>query len=318
MEPARPLADRIAVVTGASRGIGYQAAKGFAAAGAHVVAVARTAGALEDLDDEIRAAGGSATLVPLDVKDGEAIDRLGAAIFERWGRLDVLLANAAILGQLSPLGHIPPKVWDEVIAVNVTANWRLVRSLDPLLRRSDAGRAIFMSSGAAHNCRPYWGPYSVSKAALEALARTYAGEVAKTPIRVAIVDPGRTRTAMRAKAMPGEDPETLPHPSEIVPFLLEMASPAFARNQRPVRVPEAHLPRPPGGDLTDAPRSTASAAVRQCRRIHPAAPVPARLAGDDGSFRRGDGVHTGSSRGALEGCRREDQPRRDRRRGDHG
>ena len=229
MTPDKPLAGRIAVVTGASRGIGYEAAKGFAAAGAHVVAVARTVGGLEELDDEIRGAGGSATLVPLDLKDMEGIDRLGGALNERWGKLDVLLANAGVLGQLSPLGHIPPKVWDEVLLVNVTANWRLIRSLDPLLRQSDASRALFMSSGAAAKCRPYWGPYSVSKAALEALVRTYAEEVRKTPIRVAAIDPGRTRTAMRAQAMPGEDPDTLPHASEIVPYLVEMASPEFQR-----------------------------------------------------------------------------------------
>ena len=227
MSRERPLAGRIAVVTGASRGIGYFAAKGFAEAGAHVLAVARTVGGLEELDDEIKAAGGSATLVPLDLKDFAGIDRLGAAIHERWGRLDIFLANAGILGQLSPLGHIPPKVWDDVIAVNVTANWRLTRSLDPLLRQSDAGRALFISSGAARACRPFWGAYSVSKAALEALARTYAAEVAKTPIRVVVIDPGRMRTAMRAQAMPGEDPATLPHPSELVPHLVEMASPAF-------------------------------------------------------------------------------------------
>ena len=229
MRPDGALAGRIAVVTGASRGIGYQAAKGFAAAGAHVIAVARTVGGLEELDDEIKAAGGSATLVPLDLKDFPGIDRLGAAIHERWGRLDVLLANAGVLGQLSPLGHVPPKVWDEVMAVNVTANWRLIRSLDPLLRQSDAGRALFMSSGAASLCRPFWGPYSVSKAAVEALVRTYAQEVRSTPIRVAAIDPGRTRTAMRAKAMPGEDPATLPEPSAIVPDLVRMASPAFER-----------------------------------------------------------------------------------------
>jgi NAD(P)-dependent dehydrogenase (short-subunit alcohol dehydrogenase family) len=226
---AKPLDGRVAVVTGASRGIGYQAAKGFASAGAHVVAVARTVGGLEELDDEIKDAGGSATLVPLDLKDSEGIDRLGAALFERWGKLDVLLANAGVLGQLSPLGHIPPKVWDEVMAVNVTANWRLIRSLDPLLRLSDAGRALFMSSGAASKCRPFWGPYSVSKAALEALVRTYAQEVQSTPVRVVAIEPGRTRTAMRAKAMPGEDPLTLPEPSEIVPYLVEMSSPGFAR-----------------------------------------------------------------------------------------
>ena len=230
MTGAKPLAGRVAVVTGASRGIGYHAAKGFAAAGAHIIAVARTVGGLEELDDEIKAVGGSATLVPLDLKDSEGIDRLGAAIFERWKKLDILFANAGILGQLSPVGHIPPKVWDDVMAINVTANWRLIRSLDPLLRQSDAGRALFMSSGAANNCRPFWGPYSVSKAALNALASTYAKEVENTtPIRVAAVNPGPMRTHMRAQAMPGEDPNTLPHPSEIVPYLVEMASPAFTR-----------------------------------------------------------------------------------------
>ena len=229
MSEAKPLAGRIAIVTGASRGIGYQAAKGFAAAGAHVIAVARTVGGLEELDDAIRKAGGSATLVPLDLQDYPGIDRLGEAIFKRWGRLDVLLANAGVLGQLSPLGHVPPKVWDEAMAINVTANWRLIRALDPLLRQSDSGRAIFMTSGAAQTCRPYWGAYSVSKAALEALVRTYAGEVKNTTIRVVAVDPGKTRTAMRAKAMPGEDPATLPKPSEIVPHLVEMASPGFGR-----------------------------------------------------------------------------------------
>jgi NAD(P)-dependent dehydrogenase (short-subunit alcohol dehydrogenase family) len=229
MSETRPLEGRIAVVTGASRGIGYHAAKGFAAAGAHVIAVARTVGGLEELDDEIKAGGGSATLVPLDLKDFDAIDRLGAAIFERWKKLDVLLANAGMLGQLSVLAQIPPTVWDDVIAVNVTANWRLIRSLDPLLRQSDAGRVLFVSSGAAQTRRPFWGPYSVSKAALEAMAETYAKEMQKTSIRVVAIDPGRTRTAMRAQAMPGENPDTLPHPSEIVPYLIEMASPAFQR-----------------------------------------------------------------------------------------
>ncbi len=229
MSEAGPLAGRIAVVTGASRGIGYEAAKGFAAAGAHVVAVARTVGALEELDDEIKAAGGSATLVPLDLKDYEGIDRLGGAIFERWKKLDVLLANAGLLGRLSPLAHVPAEIWDDVIAVNLTANWRLLRSLDPLLRQSDAGRAIFLSSRAAQSLRPFWGPYAISKAALEAMVQVYAKEVAKTPIKVVAIDPGATRTGMRAQAMPGEDPMTLPHPSEIVPYLIEMASPEFQR-----------------------------------------------------------------------------------------
>ena len=226
---AKPLQDRIALVTGASRGIGRAAALAFAEAGAHVVAVARTQGALEELDDEIRARGGDpATLVPLDLKDMEALDRLGAALHERWGKLDVLFGNAGILGDLTPLGHVDPKTWDTLMAVNVTANWRLIRSLDPLLRASDAGRAIFVSSGAAHKCTAYWGPYSVSKAALEALARTYAAETVETPVRVMVVNPGPLRTRMRASAMPGEDPETLRTPDDLAPHILRLASPEWS------------------------------------------------------------------------------------------
>ena len=225
---AKRFEGKLAVVTGASRGIGYHLAKGLAAEGAHIVAIARTVGGLEDLDDEIQAAGGSATLVPLDLMDFEAIDRLGASIYERWGKLDMLVGNAGLLGILSPVGHIDPKDFEEVMAVNVTANYRLIRSLDPLLRASDAGRAVFISSGAAHKCKPYWGIYSVSKAALEALVRTYAGETATTSkVRANLVNPGPMRTAMRAKAMPGEDPETLPHPSEIVGPIMDLLSPAF-------------------------------------------------------------------------------------------
>jgi NAD(P)-dependent dehydrogenase (short-subunit alcohol dehydrogenase family) len=226
---AKPLQDRIALVTGASRGIGRAAALAFAEAGAHVVAVARTQGALEELDDEIRARGGDpATLVPLDLKDMAALDRLGAALHERWGKLDVLFGNAGILGDLTPLGHVDPKTWDTLMAVNVTANWRLIRSLDPLLRASDAGRAIFVSSGAAHKCTAYWGPYSVSKAALEALARTYAAETVETPVRVMLVNPGPLRTRMRASAMPGEDPETLRTPDDLAPHIVRLASPEWS------------------------------------------------------------------------------------------
>lgn len=221
------LAGRVAVVTGASRGIGRAAALALAAEGARVVAVARTVGGLEELDDAIRAAGAAegAVLVPLDLADFDAIDRMGQSIYERFGRVDALVGNAGILGQLSPLGHVPPKVWDTVLAVNVTANWRLIRSLDPLLRRSDAGRAVFVTSGAAHNCRPFWGPYSVSKAALEALVRTYAAETAKTGVRVNLLNPGVVRTRMRAQAMPGEDPLSLPPPEALAPRIVELVLP---------------------------------------------------------------------------------------------
>jgi len=221
------LSGRVALVTGASRGIGYHLAKGLAAAGAHVIAVARTVGGLEELDDEIKAAGGQATLVPLDLTDMPALDRLGAAIFERWGKLDVLVANAGLLGVLSPLGHIEAKTFEKTMAVNVTSTWRLIRSVDPLLRKSDAGRAIILSSGAAHSGRAFWGLYAASKAALEALARSWADETRNTPLRVNSVNPGATRTAMRAQAMPGEDPETLPHPSDVAAKILPLASPSL-------------------------------------------------------------------------------------------
>jgi NAD(P)-dependent dehydrogenase (short-subunit alcohol dehydrogenase family) len=222
-----PLASRIAVVTGASRGIGHAVARKLAEAGAHVVAVARTVGGLEELDDAIRAAGGSATLVPADLTDFPAIDRLGAALNERYGRLDVLVGNAGILGPISPLGHVEPKAWDDVMAVNVTANYRLIRSLDPLLRNSDAGRAVFLSSGAASNARAYRGTYSVSKAALEVLVRTYAAETLTTPVRVNLFNPGGTRTRMRAALMPGEDAQTLPTPDEVAAAIIPLCRPDF-------------------------------------------------------------------------------------------
>ncbi|MCJ2040241.1 SDR family NAD(P)-dependent oxidoreductase [Methylobacterium sp. E-041] len=217
---------RVAVVTGASRGIGRAAALALAEAGAHVIAVARTQGALEELDDAIRRVGSSATLVPLDLTDYDGIDRLGAAINERWKRLDIVVGNAGILGNLMPIGHITPKVWGQVMDVNVTANWRLIRSFDPLLRMSDAGRAIFVTSGAAGKCRAYWGPYSVSKAALEALVRTYAAENETTNVRAMLLNPGPLRTDMRRAAMPGEDPETLRTPEDLAPHFVRLASPA--------------------------------------------------------------------------------------------
>jgi len=216
---------KIALVTGASRGIGYFTALELAKAGAHVIACARTVGGLEELDDAIKAVGGSATLVPFDLADMEAIDRLGGSIFERWGKLDILVANAGVLGVISPIGHIEAKVFEKVMNINVNATWRLIRSVDPLLTRSDAGRAVIMSSGAAHKCRPFWSAYSASKAAVEALARTWAGETQSTPLRITSVDPGATRTAMRAQAVPGEDPMSLPHPSEVAKAILPLLGP---------------------------------------------------------------------------------------------
>ncbi len=221
---------KIALVTGASRGIGYAVSLAFAREGAHVVAVARTEGGLEELDDAIKAVGGSATLVPLDLTDYEGVDRLGAALFERWGHLDVLVGNAGTLGVISPIGHVTPKDWHSAIDINVNANWRLLRSMDPLLQAADAGRAIFVTSGAAQKCQPYWGPYAVSKAALEALVKTYAAEMAGTSVRANLLSPGPIRTAMRAQAMPGEDPDTLPHPSEVAELFVEMALPGFTAN----------------------------------------------------------------------------------------
>ncbi|WP_315919572.1 SDR family NAD(P)-dependent oxidoreductase [Mesorhizobium sp. SP-1A] len=235
VEPAVPdLSGRIALVTGASRGIGYFLARQMAAAGAHVVAVARTVGGLEELDDAIKAEAastgkGAATLVPLDLTDMEGVDRLGGAIHERWGRLDILAANAGVLGVIAPIGHVEAKTFEKVMTVNVTSTWRLIRSVDPLLRKSDAGRAIVMSSGAAHSGRAFWAPYAASKAAVEALARSWADETRNMPLCVNVVDPGATRTAMRAQAMPGEDPETLPHPSEIAARILPLADPALSR-----------------------------------------------------------------------------------------
>ncbi|GAK45776.1 short-chain dehydrogenase/reductase SDR [Tepidicaulis marinus] len=223
------LENRLALITGASRGIGRAVALAMAAEGAHVILVARTVGALEEVDDEIQKIGGKATLVPLDLKDLDAIDRLGGMIYERWGKLDILVGNAGLLGVLTPVGHIEPKEWEQVLTINVTANYRLIRSLDPLLRRSDAGRAIFVTSGAADKCRPFWGIYSATKAALNALVKTWAHENEKTAMRINLVSPGPVATAMRAKAMPGEDPSTLPRPAELAPLFLQLASPDYQK-----------------------------------------------------------------------------------------
>ena len=229
MTPSLDLSNRIALVTGASRGIGYFTAKHLAAAGAHVIAVARTVGGLEELDDEIKAAGGQATLVPLDLTDMAGIDRLGGAIHERWGKLDILVANAGMLGVIAPLGHVEAKTFEKVMTVNVTSTWRLIRSVDPLLRFSDAGRAIIVSSSSAHSARAFWGHYAASKAAAETMMRSWADETRNMPLRVNAFDPGATRTAMRAQAVPGENPATLPHPSEIAEKILPLASPDLTR-----------------------------------------------------------------------------------------
>ena len=223
----KPLADRIALVTGASRGIGAAAALKLAEAGAHVVALARTVGGLEELDDKIRAAGGSASLVPADLKDLDALDRLAGELEQRYRRLDILVANAGILGPLSPLPHVETKAWDDVLAVNVTANWRLIRAMDPLLRLADAARVVFVTSGAAARAIAYWGPYSIAKSALEMLARIYAAETATTNVRVNLFNPGPTRTRMRAQAFPGEDPLTLDRPEQVAEKIVALCLPTF-------------------------------------------------------------------------------------------
>lgn len=232
---------RVVVVTGASRGIGYAVAKAFGATGAHVVAVARTVGGLEELDDAIKAAGGSTTLVPLDLKDQDAIDRLGLALFERFGRVDVLVGNAGVLGPLTPLGHMKPKDFDEVMAVNVTANYRLIRSLDPLLQASATGRAVFMTSGAAHSAKPFWAGYATSKSALEAMVRTYAREQVNGTVRANLLDPGPVRTALRARAVPGEDPQTLALPDSVVPHVMRLCDPAFTQTGMVLHAPTGQL-----------------------------------------------------------------------------
>jgi len=226
----KPLKDRIALVTGASRGIGAAISVRLAELGAHVVLVARTQGGLEEVDDKIRAIGGSATLTPMDLSEFDKIDQLGAALYERYKRLDILVGNAGLLGTLGPINHLDPQVWNQTIAINLTANWRLIRSLDPVLRQSDAGRAVFITSTAGQHPRPYWGVYAVSKAGLEMLVKTYAHEVYKTTINVNLFNPGGTRTNMRAEAFPGEDPMTLKTPDFVANQIVEMTLPSYKGN----------------------------------------------------------------------------------------
>lgn len=237
MDKALPLSGRIALVTGASRGIGRAIALGLAEAGAHVIATARTQGGLEALDDDILAATGQrATLVPMDMRNGDGIDQLGRQIFDRWGRLDILVASAGDLGSLTPVGHLEPRTFDRAVAVNLTANFRLMRSMEPLLRQSDAGRAVFLTTGLAREPRAFFAPYAASKAGLEALVACWSDELAHTAVRVALLSPGPMRTRMRAAAFPGEDPNDHPPPEAIVPTLLELVRadrepPAFHRAQ---------------------------------------------------------------------------------------
>jgi NAD(P)-dependent dehydrogenase (short-subunit alcohol dehydrogenase family) len=227
---AQRLAGKIALITGASRGIGAAVAEAYAREGAHLVLAARTVGGLEELDDKIRAAGGAATLVPLDLRDFIKIDELAAAIYQRFQRLDILVGNAAEFGTFSPLGHIDPKLWGEIIDLNLTANWRLIRVMDPLLRAAPQGRAIFVTSGIARNPRAYWGPYAVSKAGLEALVKTYAAEIEKTNVRANLIGPGVVRTRLRARVFPGEDPMTLPPPESVAQAFVQLALDDCTRN----------------------------------------------------------------------------------------
>ncbi len=229
------LAGRIALVTGASRGLGAAVAQAFAREGAHTVLVARTQGGLEDVDDAIRASGGAATLLPADLSDFDVIDRMGAAIYERFGRLDVVVGNHGILGPLTPMSHLSPKDWDRVMAANLTSHYRLIRATEPLLRLSPAGRAIFVTSGAADGRHAYWAAYAVSKGALEVMVKTWAAELASTTVRANLINPGGTRTRMRAEAFPGEDPATLPAPEQVAEAFIPLAEPSWNGNGEVVR-----------------------------------------------------------------------------------
>lgn len=228
---SKPLEGRITLITGASRGIGYAAAKALAAAGSHVVVLARTQGGLEALDDEIKAAGGTCSLVPMDLREFDQIDRLGGLLNDRYGRLDGLLCNAGVLGDITPANHVTPKDWMRILDVNMTAPYRLIRSLDPLLRQSASGRAVFVTSSVARAPRAYWGAYAASKAGMETFVQCWAEEIEDVSnIRVNLLNPGGTNTQMRAKAMPGEDKSTLPTPADISPLIVEMLSPDYEKH----------------------------------------------------------------------------------------
>lgn len=235
MTDTKSLSGRVALVTGASRGLGYATAKALAAQGAHVIATARTRGGLEALDDEISAAGGSATLVPMDLMTPDGIEKLAEAVQSRWSKLDILIANAGVLGKLMPAHQLPSKVWNETLAVNLVAPARLIRAFEPMLRASDAGRAVFVTTSDAAKTRAYWAAYGASKAGLEALVKSWAAELADSSVRVNLFDPGRLRTAMRTRAVPGENPETVPLPETAAPALVELSSPGETRHGEVVR-----------------------------------------------------------------------------------
>ena len=226
----KKLSGKVALVTGASRGIGGAIALRYAQEGAHVILVARTTGGLEAVDDALKHLGGQSTLVPMDITKFDQIDQLGGVIAERFGRLDILVGNAAILGVLSPLAHTPPDVWEKVLATNLTANYRLLRSFDALLKQSLAARVIFVTSAVAREDIPYWGGYAISKAALEKMVRMYAHEIEMCSIRANIVDPGVVRTNMRKQAMPGEQANNLPGPDQVTDIFVTLAMESCSDN----------------------------------------------------------------------------------------
>jgi len=221
---------RVALVTGASRGIGAALAIELARRGVHVVITARTQGGLEETDDTIRTFGGSATLLPMDLADGAALDPIGPSLFERFGRLDILVHNAGALGRLTPVPHILPKDWDAVVGVNLTATWRLIRTCGPLLLAAPAGRAVFVTTGRASEPQAYWGAYGATKAGMEHLALTWAHESVTTNLRVNLFDPGVVATRLRADAMPGEDRNTLAQPADVAPALADLCEPSETRH----------------------------------------------------------------------------------------